>query len=75
MVWARLSKRPSTSESVFWFIRDFALVSGARHEPTEGGILVFESPGQAEEESPAAIEPVPAEPPVAAADATSGDVS
>ena len=60
-VWSRVSKKLATSESVFWFIRDFALVSGARHESREGGILVFESPREAAEEPTTAAEPVVAE--------------
>ncbi len=75
-VWSKVSTKLSTSESVFWFIRDFALVSGARHEPHEGGILVFESPGEADEElsSDTAVVSGAAEQHVAVVDPSSGNV-
>jgi hypothetical protein len=53
---------------LYWFVCDFALMSGAQHEPRDDGILVFESPSEtAEEPSSAAAQPV------AAADASDGD--
>ena len=51
-VWSRVSRRLTTSESLYWFIRDFVLVSGARHELRENGILVFESAVEEDVESP-----------------------
>ncbi|MGA2632189.1 MAG: hypothetical protein ABSG54_18505 [Terriglobia bacterium] len=56
-VWSRVGKKLATSESVYWFIRDFALVSGARHESREGGILVFTSPRETAEEPSTAAAP------------------
>ena len=62
-VWSRVGKKLATSESVYWFIRDLVLVSGARHEPREGGILVFESPREAADGLPgSAIASPPADP-------------
>jgi hypothetical protein len=74
-VWSRASRRLTTPDSVFWFIRDFALVSGVRHEVCEDGILVFRSPREAGEEPPS----LAATPPVvgqtaAVAGASDGDV-
>lgn len=49
-VWSRASRRLTTPESLFWFLCDFALVSGVRHEVCEDGILVLRSPRKPDEE-------------------------
>lgn len=68
-VWPRLHKKLTTSESVYWFICNLALVAGARHELRNGGIFVFDSPSETpEESSSAAAAPVPAEAATAVAD-------
>jgi hypothetical protein len=67
-VWSRVSKRLTSGESLYWFVCDFALMSGAQHELRDDGILVFESPSETAEEPSSA-----AEQPVAAADASDGD--
>lgn len=71
-VWSRVGKKLSTYDSVFCFIRDFALASGARHEVCQDGILIFDSPGEvATETSSAATPPVAEQAAAADADAAS----
>jgi len=70
-VWSRVSKRLTSGESLYWFICNFALMSGARHELRGDGILVFESPSGTAEELSSAAAPPPTEQPVAVADASS----
>jgi hypothetical protein len=74
-VWFRVSRRLTTPESLFWFLCDFALVSGVRHEVCDDGILVFRSPRVADEEpSSAAATPPQVGQTAAAAEAGNGDV-
>ena len=43
----RVSKKLSTPDSLFGFIREMAVMSGVRYQLREGGILILESPPEA----------------------------
>jgi len=52
VVWPRLHKKLTTGESVYWFITDLVVASGAGHEFRDGGILVLNSSQETAEGTP-----------------------
>lgn len=56
-IWPRLRKTLTSAESVYQFIHNLAAESGARHELRDDGILVFDSPYETTEGTPATTTP------------------